>query len=202
MYNRYIPSGGTYTRVVERDEPEAERHSLHPGPPQEESQEHRGQTQQSGQRPHNPQGRGPMGGGSQGNRAGYGRPYGNGPAGRGAVPQGNGPWQGAGGGVLGGLGNLGTLFSGEKGALGGLFSGEKGGLGGLFSGESSGVNGILKALHLEELDSGDILLVLIILFLLIEGDNMDLVITLGLMLLLGLADEKKEKRDAEKQDGP
>ena len=38
-------------------------------------------------------------------------------------------------------------------------------------------------------DTGDILLVLIILFLLVEGDDLELVITLGLMLLLGLGDD-------------
>ena len=40
-----------------------------------------------------------------------------------------------------------------------------------------------------QLDSGDILLVLIILFLFLEGDNLELVITLGLMLLLGFIDD-------------
>ena len=37
-----------------------------------------------------------------------------------------------------------------------------------------------------QFDTGDILLVLIILFLFLEGDNLEVVITLGLMLLLGL----------------
>ena len=41
---------------------------------------------------------------------------------------------------------------------------------------------------------GIILLILIILLLLVEGDNMDLVITLGLLLLLGLADDRKEEK--------
>lgn len=63
-----------------------------------------------------------------------------------------------------------------------------------FGGEdkNAGIAGILKSLHLEDLDSGDILLLLIILFVFLEGDNIELVITLGLMLLLGLGDEKKE----------
>jgi len=63
-----------------------------------------------------------------------------------------------------------------------------------FAGEdkNAGMAGILKSLHLEDLDSGDILLLLIILFLFLEGDNLELVITLGLMLLLGLGDEKKD----------
>lgn len=58
--------------------------------------------------------------------------------------------------------------------------------------KNAGIAGILKSLHLEDLDSGDILLLLIILFLFLEGDNIELVITLGLMLLLGLGDDKKD----------
>ncbi len=58
--------------------------------------------------------------------------------------------------------------------------------------KNAGIAGILKSLHLEDLDSGDILLLLIILFVFLEGDNIELVITLGLMLLLGLGDERKE----------
>ena len=58
--------------------------------------------------------------------------------------------------------------------------------------KNAGMAGILKSLHLEDLDSGDILLLLIILFVFLEGDNIELVITLGLMLLLGLGEEKKE----------
>ncbi len=58
--------------------------------------------------------------------------------------------------------------------------------------KNAGMAGILKSLHLEDLDSGDILLLLIILFLFLEGDNIELVITLGLMLLLGLGDEKRD----------
>jgi len=63
-----------------------------------------------------------------------------------------------------------------------------------FGGEdkNAGIAGILKSLHLEDLDSGDILLLLIILFVFLEGDNIEMVITLGLMLLLGLGEEKKE----------
>lgn len=58
--------------------------------------------------------------------------------------------------------------------------------------KNAGMAGILKSLHLEDLDSGDILLLLIILFVFLEGDNIELVITLGLMLLLGLGEEKKD----------
>ena len=82
-----------------------------------------------------------------------------------------------------GFGGLGDLLSGEKSPLNALFGGDKG-----------GINGILKVLRLEELDSGDILLILIILLLLVEGDDMELVITLGLLLLLGLADDRKEEK--------
>ncbi len=61
---------------------------------------------------------------------------------------------------------------------------------------SSGLAQLLSTLkqhfHLEKLDTGDILLVLIILFLYLEGDNLELVITLGLLLLLGLGDDHKE----------
>ena len=41
----------------------------------------------------------------------------------------------------------------------------------------------MKNFSLDRFDTGDILLVLIILFLLVEGDDLELVITLGLMLL-------------------
>ena len=61
--------------------------------------------------------------------------------------------------------------------------------------KNAGIAGILNLLHLEDLDSGDILLLLIILFLFLEGDNLELVITLGLMLLLGLGDTKQETQN-------
>lgn len=51
------------------------------------------------------------------------------------------------------------------------------------------LDGVRKHFSLENFDTGDILLVLIILFLYLEGDNLELVITLGLMLLLGLGDD-------------
>ena len=65
---------------------------------------------------------------------------------------------------------------------------------GFLSGEenkNAGIAGILKGLHMEDLDSGDVLLLLIILLVFLEGDNTELVITLGLMLLLGLGGEKR-----------
>lgn len=51
------------------------------------------------------------------------------------------------------------------------------------------LNGVMKHFSLEQFDTGDILLVLIILFLFLEGDNLEIVITLGLMLLLGLGED-------------
>lgn len=58
------------------------------------------------------------------------------------------------------------------------------------------LGGLLKNFHLEELDSGDILLVLILLFLFLESDdNLELVITLGLLLLFGLFGNDEEKSD-------
>lgn len=62
-------------------------------------------------------------------------------------------------------------------------------LGELTGGLSQLLSGVRKHFSLENLDAGDILLVLIILFLYLEGDNLELVITLGLMLLLGLGDD-------------
>ena len=49
-----------------------------------------------------------------------------------------------------------------------------------------GLSGLLKGLRLDKLDSGDILLLLITLYLLVEGEDMDLVLALGLVLLTGL----------------
>lgn len=69
---------------------------------------------------------------------------------------------------------------GGKGSLTGLLSG----------GEGAGLSGLLKSLHLENLDSGDVLLLLIMLYLLVEGDELELVIALGLTLIMGLGEEK------------
>ena len=56
------------------------------------------------------------------------------------------------------------------------------------------LDGVMKHFKLENFDTGDILLVLIILFLYLEdGDNLELVITLGLLLLLGLDDGKDKE---------
>ena len=62
-------------------------------------------------------------------------------------------------------------------------------------GGSGGLGGLLKALKLEDLDSGDLLLLLIVLLLLWEGDDLELVIALGLVLILGLGDEPEEEAD-------
>ena len=53
---------------------------------------------------------------------------------------------------------------------------------------SSLLSGLNPQKLLGRFDPGDILLVLIILFLCYEGDNLELVITLGLILLFGLED--------------
>ena len=57
----------------------------------------------------------------------------------------------------------------------------------LFGGETknAGIAGILKDLGLSELDVGDILLMLILLMVFLEGNHTELVVTLALMLLLG-----------------
>ena len=63
-----------------------------------------------------------------------------------------------------------------------------GNLGGLFS----GAEGLVSRLLPDNVDAGDILLLLIVLYLLAEGDDLDLVIALGLTLVLGLGSGKKE----------
>lgn len=57
--------------------------------------------------------------------------------------------------------------------------------------ERNGLSSMLGRLHLDNIDTGDVLLLLIILFLLVEGDDLELVIALGLVLLMGLGDEEK-----------
>lgn len=60
------------------------------------------------------------------------------------------------------------------------------------------LGGLLKNIHLEELDSGDILLVLILLFLFLESDdNLELVITLGLLLAFGLFGKDDKEKEAD-----
>ena len=48
------------------------------------------------------------------------------------------------------------------------------------------LTGILRLFGLEQIDSGDVLLLLILLFLAREGDDLEMLITLGLALLMGL----------------
>lgn len=67
---------------------------------------------------------------------------------------------------------------------GGMLGDLTGSLGGM-------LKGLTKQFSLQSLDTGDILLVLIILFLFLEGDNLELVITLGLLFLLGLNDDQE-----------
>lgn len=57
--------------------------------------------------------------------------------------------------------------------------------------EGGGLAGLLKTLRLDKVDSGDILLLLILLYLLVEGDDMELVIALGLVLLMGLGEDQE-----------
>lgn len=70
---------------------------------------------------------------------------------------------------------------------------------GPLEGVTGWLGGLLKGIHLEEMDSGDILLILILLFLFLESDdNLELVITLGLLLVFGLFG-KKDKSEEEDQ---
>ena len=61
--------------------------------------------------------------------------------------------------------------------------------------KSGTMGGLVSALKLEELDPGDILLILIFLFLLVEGDDLEMMIALGLMLVLGLGSSTKKDPD-------
>lgn len=79
----------------------------------------------------------------------------------------------------------------KQGGLGGL-------LGGLLRGERSNgavgkvsqtLSSVLKSVGLKDLDTGDILLALIVLLLILEdGDDLELLIALGLMILLNLGE--------------
>lgn len=79
---------------------------------------------------------------------------------------------------------------GRAGKAGGLLSGLLGRAGGA-EGNRAGqaLSSLLKSLHLEHLDTSDILLGLIVLFLVLEdGDDLDLIITLALTILLSLGE--------------
>ena len=55
------------------------------------------------------------------------------------------------------------------------------------------LGGLLKSFTQKKLDSGDILLVLILLFLFLESDdNLELVITLGLLVAFGILGKDKD----------
>lgn len=75
---------------------------------------------------------------------------------------------------------------GLNGLLRGMIQRAKGGEG---SGVSHALSSALKSVGLKELDAGDILLALIVLLLILEdGDDLDVLITLGLMILLNLGE--------------
>lgn len=58
------------------------------------------------------------------------------------------------------------------------------------------LGGLLKNFHFDDLDSGDILLILILIFLFLESDdNLELVITLGLLVAFGLFGKDSPKED-------
>ena len=57
--------------------------------------------------------------------------------------------------------------------------------GGLLSSAPS-LDGILKALHLDRFDKGDILLLLVLAYLFLESEDEDWLIVLALVLLMGL----------------
>lgn len=57
---------------------------------------------------------------------------------------------------------------------------------------SSSLKSLISSLGLEKLDSGDLLLFLILLLLFKEGDDLEMIIALGLTLLMGLG-EGEEK---------
>ena len=62
----------------------------------------------------------------------------------------------------------------------------RGGLSGRMGQDGNRLSSLLKSFHLDNIDSGDILLLLIALCLWKEGDDPDLVIALGLAVLMGL----------------
>lgn len=89
-------------------------------------------------------------------------------------PQPTAPSQAKQGGGLGGL-------------LSGLLRGERGN--GAAGKVSQTLSSILKSVGLKDLDTGDILLALIVLLLILEdGDDLELLIALGLMILLNLGE--------------
>ena len=85
-------------------------------------------------------------------------------------------------------------FQEPPGARGGTWLGSGNILSALLSGKGgSALSGWKKSLKLENWDTGDLLLLLIILYLLVEGEDLDLVIALGLVLLMGLGEDQKRE---------
>ncbi len=76
--------------------------------------------------------------------------------------------------------SFGSAFSGSLGSLFGF--GEKGE-------KNAGLSGILKKFKLEDIDLGDLLLLAILVLVLLEGDNWELAIILGLVLFLSFTSE-------------
>ena len=70
-----------------------------------------------------------------------------------------------------------------------LLPGGKDGLSALLSGKS--LSGLAKSIRLDGVDSGDVLLALILLYLLIEGEDLEPAFAIGLVLLMGLGDRDK-----------
>lgn len=68
--------------------------------------------------------------------------------------------------------------------------GPLGGLSALWSaGAGQGLSRLLRVFSPEEWDTGDILLLLIVLYLMVEGEDLEPVLALGLVLLLGLGED-------------
>lgn len=55
--------------------------------------------------------------------------------------------------------------------------------------KNAGLSGILKRFKLDDIDTGDILLFLILIFVLLEDENWELALILGLVLFLSFRDE-------------
>lgn len=66
-------------------------------------------------------------------------------------------------------------------------------------GGTNGLSSLLKTFNLGEVDKGDILLLLIVLLLLSDGDDLELVIALGLALLMALGNDGNEGEENEKK---
>lgn len=183
MYNRYIPNGATYTRVTEDDRPPQQSRGNFGGhqPPQRSDREshHAQQASQNGgntgthrhqQEPRREESRRPQPQNQTENRPPHQQPpeAQAGPR-RPPPPKNDGVQQPP---NIGGFTLPPFLFGKGK--------------------DEGGFSSLLRSFKLDNLDSGDILLLLIVLFLLVEGDNLELVIALGLVLIMGLGDDEKK----------